>query len=107
MVGRSGSLAWAVLGIGVIVYEVCAPEGQLLSEVVDGALLRHPVLTRLGVVLLALHLLNGLPNKLDPVHQAVSLRMVLRRALRAPVSVLEANPVTEYWPDAYRPAPAA
>lgn len=61
--------AWAGIGAAVLAYELLAPEGQLLSEGVDRALERHPILVRAAIGATALHLLNLLPEKIDPFHQ--------------------------------------
>lgn len=67
--------AWLALGVIIVGYEILAADGQLLSEAVDRALEKHPVLVRAAVLLLAGHLINALPNKVDPIHLlAVALR---------------------------------
>uniref|UniRef100_A0AAU8GNV2 Uncharacterized protein n=1 Tax=Mycobacterium phage Pharb TaxID=3136626 RepID=A0AAU8GNV2_9VIRU len=63
---RAADTAWLALGAGVIAYEVKAPRGELLSEGVDRYLSRRPWTTRVVVAGLALHLLNLLPEGLDP-----------------------------------------
>lgn len=68
----SARRAWTALGIGVLAYELACPEGELLSEGVDKALDKHPVLTTLLIGVTALHLLNKIPEKVDPYHQALS-----------------------------------
>jgi len=60
--------AWSALAAAVIAYEVLAPEGQLLSEGVDRALLKYPTLTRIGIALVACHLVNAIPDRYDPLH---------------------------------------
>ena len=68
---KSGALAWAGLIAGICIYEYYAPESQLLSEAVDRGL-EHPVgkiLIPIAVGSVALHLLNVLPPKIDPIHQ--------------------------------------
>lgn len=62
-------MAWLALGWGVAVYDYAAPEGQMLSEGVDRALEKHPLLTVAAVGTVALHLLNVLPERIDPLHQ--------------------------------------
>jgi hypothetical protein len=59
--------------LGIIMYEVFAPPSQLLSEAIDRALLRHPVLVRVGIMLVALHLINALPTKYDPIHHTATI----------------------------------
>ena len=65
--------AWAGLAVGVLAYEVLAPDGELMSEGVDRALERHPLITTLAIGATALHLLNILPERIDPFHQALKL----------------------------------
>lgn len=71
---REAERAWVALGVGVIVYEVVANDGELLSHQVDRWLEKHPVLTTSAIVLTALHLLNLLPDRLDPWSWAFSTR---------------------------------
>jgi hypothetical protein len=66
---KHGDAAWAAIGLSVLVYECCAPPGQLLSEAVDKYRDRHPVLTSSVIVLLAGHLLRIWPRHIDPLHQ--------------------------------------
>ncbi len=65
--GSEAEIAWAALSFAVVCYEVWAPKGQLLSEGMDRALERHPVLTRAVVAAVALHLVNAIPARLDPI----------------------------------------
>lgn len=60
--------AWSALAAAVIAYEVLAPEGQLLSEGVDRALIKYPTITRIGIALVACHLVNVIPERYDPLH---------------------------------------
>lgn len=57
---------WLTLAGTVTLLEVIAPDGQLLSEGVDRGLERHPVLVRAAILITAAHLLNWLPERLDP-----------------------------------------
>ncbi|AYR03260.1 hypothetical protein SEA_OCTOBIEN14_125 [Gordonia phage Octobien14] len=61
---------WMALALSVLVYEVAAPEGELLSEGVDRALLSNRKSVRAaawaGITVTALHLLNVLPVWCDP-----------------------------------------
>ncbi|ASR85635.1 hypothetical protein SEA_AMGINE_34 [Mycobacterium phage Amgine] len=66
---RSSDRAWLALGVGVAAYEVACPPNELLSEGVDRYLARRPWSTRIVVIGLALHLLNLLPERIDPLHQ--------------------------------------
>lgn len=68
-----GEHAWVALAILIAVYEIFAPEGELLSEAVDRFLVRHPWLTRGVVAVVALHLLNLLPTRVDPVHHVAKM----------------------------------
>jgi hypothetical protein len=70
---NAGRNAWIVLSIGVAVFELLAPEGQLMSESVDRALEEHPVITTVAIGAVALHLLNVLPPRIDPLHQVTNL----------------------------------
>lgn len=79
-VGREAFLAWCVLMTGVLIYEALAPEGQLLSEGMDRACVKHPLATRMVIVVLSLHLTGWLPDKFDPLHIMAGKREVIRRA---------------------------
>lgn len=74
----AGERAWLALGCGVVSYNLAAEDGQMFSEVVDEWLLEHPWLTRGVVVLVALHLLNALPSRADPVSLLFAARRLLR-----------------------------
>ncbi|MGW6624258.1 DUF7427 family protein [Nocardia sp. NPDC055002] len=64
---------WAVL-FGLVVYhEVACDDGELLSEGVDRALEKHPLLVYGFVAVTVAHLLNWLPNKADPYHAVGTL----------------------------------
>jgi hypothetical protein len=63
----SGRQAWAVLAVGVVLYEVACDSDQLLSAVVDEWLVTHPIVTRAAIGAVALHLLNLLPPYADPL----------------------------------------
>jgi hypothetical protein len=68
----SAGKAWAGIAAGVIAYELAAPEGELLSEGVDRAM-EHSSLARAAVYAAigctALHLINMIPERVDPFHQ--------------------------------------
>ncbi|ARQ95476.1 hypothetical protein I5G81_gp37 [Mycobacterium phage Shandong1] len=66
---RCSDKAWLALGVGVAVYEVSCPHGELLSEGVDRYLARRKWTTRVVVVGLAAHLLNLIPHQVDPLTQ--------------------------------------
>jgi hypothetical protein len=74
----TGERAWATLGLAVAAYEVTAAPNQLLSEAVDRFLIRHPVITRAVIGVTAAHLLNLLPNAVDPIHH---LALFFRRTV--------------------------
>lgn len=61
--------AWIALAIGVIIYELFADHGELLSEGVDRALETHPWITRAAVLYLAGHLVNAIPARIDPLNR--------------------------------------
>lgn len=63
--------AWSAIATAILAYELSAPEGQLMSEGVDRALEKHKTLTTLAVGTVALHLLNVLPAKADPLHHGL------------------------------------
>lgn len=71
----TGLRAWIVLGAAVTVYEVFAPEGELLSEVVDRGLVSHRLLTAGAVLVTAAHLLNVLPKCVDPFAYLAMVRL--------------------------------
>lgn len=66
--------SWLAIGAFVAVHELACPDGELLSQGVDKAIEKHPVLTTLAVGGVALHLINAIPEKYDPIHQLVNLR---------------------------------
>jgi len=61
--------AWLFLSGGVVAYEVLALDGELMSEAVDRYLETRPWLTRAVILTVAAHLLNLLPQRLDPLAQ--------------------------------------
>lgn len=70
---RPGDWAWVALATGVVVYEVMAPEEELLSEAVDRYLMRRKILTTGTVLYVAAHLVNWLPNSVDIFHRLAVL----------------------------------
>lgn len=60
---------WLIVGGVIVGYEAACPKGELLSEGVDRALECHPWVVRAAVGAVALHLLNVLPDQIDPIHQ--------------------------------------
>jgi hypothetical protein len=82
----SAKQAWGLLAAGVLAYEVACKEGELLSEGVDDWVTAKPVLTRAVIAMLALHLGNAVPSRLDPVSLAfIGIRRG-SRFLTAPTS---------------------
>ncbi|WP_264923101.1 DUF7427 family protein [Mycobacteroides chelonae] len=70
---RAADRAWLRLGAEIAAYELTAPPGELLSEGVDRYLMRRPWLTRAVVLVVAAHLLNLLPESIDPLHQLAKI----------------------------------
>jgi hypothetical protein len=66
---RASHKAWCGIGAGVLIYDALSPQGETLSEAFDGWL-EGPgkSLASMGVVLLAVHLLNLIDPQHDPVH---------------------------------------
>lgn len=73
--------AWAAMVASIIAYEVAAPPQQLLSEGIDRLLIRHPIATHAVIGVTALHLLNLLPDRADPLHM-ISANHHLRKVRR-------------------------
>lgn len=71
--GRPADKAWITLAVGVLVWEIFAPDGELLSEAVDRYRRRRPLLTRLVIVYLSAHLSRIVPRRLDPLHRLARL----------------------------------
>lgn len=61
---------WQMLIAGILAWEVWCEEGELLSQGFDRLLKRHPVWPRIVVVLVAAHLINWLPERVDPLTAA-------------------------------------
>lgn len=68
---RYGARGWAGLAAHIAVIELLAPPGETLSEAVDGWMLRNRgrVLWFALVGIVAAHLLNLLPERVDPIHR--------------------------------------
>ncbi len=69
------SIAWGILGAGVLAYEYFCPSGETLSEGLDD-IAEHPVrkyFLQAAIGVTALHLTNLLPDKVDPIHQVGKL----------------------------------
>lgn len=65
---RPADRAWLALAGGVVVYELAAVEGELLSEAADRYMLAHPWWTRVVAFSVAVHLCNMVPDRCDPLH---------------------------------------
>ncbi len=68
---RYGARGWAGLAAHIAVVELLAPPGETLSETVDDWMSRHSgrVLWFALVGVVAAHLLNLLPERVDPIHR--------------------------------------
>lgn len=64
---RSAKLGWGLLALGVFAWDMLAQ--KTLSEEVDDALEKNRALTVGAVAVVATHLLNVLPERVDPIHQ--------------------------------------
>lgn len=58
---KFGLLAWLIIAL----YEYRCPKGQMLCEVLDPVITKHPVLTRLVILYTAMHMANLLPTRGD------------------------------------------
>ena len=82
---RQSEKAWLALAAGVTVYEVMCDDGETLSEYLD-PLYEHPVKRAfvIGVIgTTALHLMNMLPERVDPFHYATLLKKKVRGAYQS------------------------
>ena len=71
---RTAEKAWLALGAGVAAYEIACPSGETLSEGVDRMIEKHPILTLGTIAITAAHLMNLLPEKIDPFHRLTKLK---------------------------------
>ena len=78
---RASDKAWLTLAAGVVVYEIAADDGEMLSHAVDRWLVTHPVVTWTGVLVTAAHLLNLLPPQYDPFAWGFQWRSRVRENL--------------------------
>lgn len=71
----SGKQAWAGIAIGVLAHEVLCGQGETLSEQYDRWLEndRTKYLAIGAVAVVGSHLLNLIPERLDPLHQFTKL----------------------------------
>jgi hypothetical protein len=70
----SGKRAWAAIAAFVLYHDLACSEGEMLSESVDRGLERHPSLVYGFIGVTAAHLLNLLPDRVDP-YQLVGLNL--------------------------------
>lgn len=66
--------AWACIALFVLLFNFTSPPGQTLSEGADVWIKRHPVLARLGLLAVALHVANLLPAGVDVIHLFFTIR---------------------------------
>ncbi|MEZ0366830.1 hypothetical protein ACAG26_24455 [Mycobacterium sp. pUA109] len=71
---RPSERAWCALVAGVAAWDACCPAGETLSEGMGRWNRCRPVLARLPVAYVALHLLGALPPRLDLLHGLTVLR---------------------------------
>lgn len=72
---KQSKLAWVGLVGGVAAYDILCNEGETLSEEMDRMLESRARFIALGgVAITALHLINVLPNNIDPLHQLTRLK---------------------------------
>lgn len=68
MVRLTAKQGWQSILVAVAVYEAICAEEELLSRGMDRLLERHPVWPRVAVLAVALHLVNWLPQPVDPMY---------------------------------------
>ena len=74
---RPSTIAWGGLIAGVAAWDMLCPPGETLSEGVDTGLeTKYKRLIQLGIGVTALHLVNLLPDAIDPLHQLTRLKAV-------------------------------
>lgn len=74
---------WQMLIAGILAWELWCEDGELLSEGFDRLLERHPVWPRIVVILIAAHVANLIPTKIDLVNRLFYLVRLSRRLNRA------------------------
>ncbi len=76
---RAADRAWLAMAGGIVVYELVASEGELLSEAADRYMLHHPWITRAVAFSVAMHLCNMIPDRYDPLHQLFGAKRLISR----------------------------
>lgn len=75
--------AWALIGAGVLAYDLMCEEGHTLSE----AFRKQPKVLQLGeLALVGFHLLEVAP-KVDPIHRSFELAKGRNRAVRKELNI--------------------
>lgn len=62
---QPGDRAWVALGAGVLVYDVCCPKGEMLSEASARYSVTHRAAWYGTVIYIAGHLMHVWPEKAD------------------------------------------
>lgn len=70
---RQADYGWLAVAAVVVVAEITAAEGEMLSHGTARYRRAHPVLTTSMVLTTAMHLLDVLPCCVDPFHQVFRL----------------------------------
>lgn len=73
---RPSTIAWGTVAAGIAAYDFMCPEGETMSERVDSWLEnpRTRILAIGAVAITASHLLNLLPERIDPFHRLTELK---------------------------------
>lgn len=74
MILRPADRAWLALAGGILAYDLACPPGETLSEGMGRYHQARPWATRIGIAVVALHLLDWLPAKLDPFTSITLIR---------------------------------
>jgi hypothetical protein len=81
---RSGLTGWGLVGAAVVLWDVTAPEGELLTDRFRAGC-RHPgrlVLVGAGWAVLTAHLFGVLPERWDPIRVPRPARRTRREGSR-------------------------
>lgn len=62
------------IGALVAAHDLFCPQGQSLSEGVDRAIEKHPVMTVASIGYVAAHLVNILPPQVDVLHHLTAIK---------------------------------